>query len=180
MVDGVSGVQNCRSMHPLTHLLLALMITLGAGCGSTPRAGPASSTPPPEASPEADDQERATAEVLITVRDIDWASRTYAVGGETCEVHDGEAEWNRGDGDQGYLWVTEPTFGDLTGDGTEEAIIMTLLNTGGIGRFSSVLIFHMVDGSPVLLEELPGGDRGDGGLDNAGLCPSLSTLSAIM
>jgi hypothetical protein len=55
-------------------------------------------------------------------------------------------------------------YGDLDGDGTEDAVIKTLENTGGTGNFSNAIIFTMKKGKPVVLAEFIGGDRGDGGI----------------
>jgi hypothetical protein len=87
--------------------------------------------------------------------------------GEEYRVSGGEMSWSRGDEDRGYFWVAEPDFGDLNGDGIEEAVIITLLNTGGTGRFTSVQILELRDGIPHLIAEIPGGDRGDGGIGDA-------------
>jgi hypothetical protein len=58
-------------------------------------------------------------------------------------------------------------YGDLDGDGKDEAIIKTIQNTGGSGNFSNAIIFTMKNGKPVVLTEFVGGDRGDGGIISA-------------
>jgi hypothetical protein len=58
-------------------------------------------------------------------------------------------------------------YGDLDGDGNEEAVIKTIENTGGAGNFSNAMIFTMKKGKPVVLTQFVGGDRGDGGIITA-------------
>jgi hypothetical protein len=63
-----------------------------------------------------------------------------------------------------YFEVTDVTYGDLTGDGHDEAIVQTMCSTGGTGRFDEGFVYGMKDGKPVLLGEIPGGDRASGGV----------------
>jgi hypothetical protein len=63
-----------------------------------------------------------------------------------------------------YFEVTDVTYGDLTGDGHDEAILQTMCSTGGTGRFDEGFVYGMKDGKPVLLGEIPGGDRASGGV----------------
>lgn len=62
--------------------------------------------------------------------------------------------------------VKPALYGDLNGDGKEEAVIETLCNTGGSGQFSQAYIYTMKGGKPSLIAEVKGGDRGMGGIDN--------------
>ncbi|HKH47187.1 MAG TPA: hypothetical protein VKM72_21230 [Thermoanaerobaculia bacterium] len=63
-----------------------------------------------------------------------------------------------------YFEVREIVYGDLTGDGSDEAIVRTLCSTGGTGRFDEGFVYGMKDGKPVLLGRIPGGDRASGGV----------------
>jgi hypothetical protein len=63
-----------------------------------------------------------------------------------------------------YFEVGEVLYGDLTGDGRDEAVVRTLCSTGGTGRFDEGFVYGMKDGKPVLLGRLPGGDRASGGI----------------
>ncbi len=73
---------------------------------------------------------------------------------------------NRGD-DKIFFDVRSVTYGDLTGDGRDEAVVLTNCNTGGTGQFSEGFIFTMRNGRPVLLTRIAGGDRAFGGLASA-------------
>lgn len=66
--------------------------------------------------------------------------------------------------DRLYFTVTDIAFGDLNGDKNDEAIVLTVCNTGGTGNFSEGFVFGMKAGKPSLIARIPGGDRGYGGL----------------
>ncbi|MGI8669543.1 MAG: hypothetical protein ACR2J3_06780 [Aridibacter sp.] len=63
-----------------------------------------------------------------------------------------------------YFSVGNFLYGDLNGDGKEEAVVSSDCNTGGTGQFSEGYIFTIKNGKPVLLTRIEGGDRGFGGL----------------
>jgi hypothetical protein len=63
--------------------------------------------------------------------------------------------------------IFEISYGDLTGDGKDEAIILSVCNTGGTGNFSEGFVYTMKAGKPALIANIPGGDRAAGGLRSA-------------
>lgn len=69
--------------------------------------------------------------------------------------------------DRFYFKAYDAEYGDLNGDGKDEAVILSVCNTGGTGNFSEGFIFSMKTGKPFLLARIPGGDRADGGLRSA-------------
>lgn len=69
--------------------------------------------------------------------------------------------------DRFYFKVFEISYGDLNSDNSEEAIVLTVCNTGGTGNFTEGFIYSLKDGKPVLYTKLPGGDRAEGGLRTA-------------
>lgn len=107
-----------------------------------------------------------------SIRSIDWANRTYT-GGDTgsVTVKDGEAELEI-DPEmpemRGWFNVSSPSYGDVDGDGVEDAIVITTYNGGGTGNFTTGQVFALRPGAsePVVIGEIPGGDRGDGGLND--------------
>jgi hypothetical protein len=148
-------------------LALALLPSALAACGGTPGAAtvPANRT-------------AAAAGTGPSVRSIDWLNRTYASG---YAVENGVYEYafdehgNQVSGDyqskdpdayipRGSFTVNPPLFADVTGDGIEDVIIFSVENGGGTGRFSAIDVYTMRDGREVVLGEIPGGDRGDGGI----------------
>ena len=85
-------------------------------------------------------------------------------------VKNGEfAEEKQQDGyvDRFYFTVREISYGDLNADGRDEAIVLTVCNTGGTGNFSEGFVYEFKTGKPTLAARIPGGDRAYGGLRSA-------------
>jgi hypothetical protein len=107
------------------------------------------------------------------VRAIDWQNRAYTLGelGEVT-VKDGHADFALSDDDKvvaagpgsGSYRVERPLFGDIDGDGVEDAVITGVVSTGGTGHFSDIRIYTVRAGNVVEIGGIPGGDRGDGGI----------------
>src|SRR6185437_10777726 len=64
----------------------------------------------------------------------------------------------------GFFHADPPVYGDVDGDGVEDAIVITIDNGGGTGMFDAAHVFTMRGGALTELAVVPGGDRGDGGL----------------
>lgn len=89
---------------------------------------------------------------------------------ETIKVEDGEYAYEKledGYTDRMYFKVSAPEFGDLNGDGKDEAVLISVCNTGGTGNFTEGYIYSMKGGKPELIARIPGGDRAYGGLRSA-------------
>lgn len=63
-----------------------------------------------------------------------------------------------------YFSAFEVVFGDVDGDTADEAIVLTVCNTGGTGNFSEGFVYAIKDGQPALIARIEGGDRAYGGL----------------
>lgn len=102
------------------------------------------------------------------IRAIDWQNRTYRLDElGPVAVKNGEGEFHHPadeDAVGGTYTVAHPVFGDINGDGIEDAVVASVLSTGGTGRFSDIRIYTMKEGQVVELATIPGGDRGDGGI----------------
>jgi hypothetical protein len=152
-------------------LLGPALATLGA-CGHTAAEAPLANRDP--------------APPMSGVRAIDWRNRTYeleAIGPVT--VKDGRADFALDDdgklaradaqgsvasGDTpGAFRVEPPLFADIDGDGSEDAVVTSVLGTGGTGQFSAATIYTVRDGKVAALAEIPGGDRGSGGIRRVAL-----------
>lgn len=75
-----------------------------------------------------------------------------------------------------YFNIFSVTYGDLNGDKKDEAVILSVCNTGGTGNFSEGFIYTMKAGKPTLLARIPGGDRAIGGLVSAKVENGLLTV----
>jgi hypothetical protein len=112
------------------------------------------------------------------VRAIDWQNRTYVLDElGPVAVQGGHAEFGLSEDNKaveagpgsGSYEVAPPLFADLDGDGVEDAVICSVLSTGGTGHFSDIRIYTMRAGKLVELATIPGGDRGDGGIRHVAL-----------
>lgn len=65
---------------------------------------------------------------------------------------------------RGFFSVRSITYGDLNGDGRDEAVVIVLCNGGGTGNFTEGLIYTMRGGRAVVLAGIEGGDRSDSGI----------------
>lgn len=120
-----------------------------------------------------------TACAQAQIRKVDFRNFTYTpyCAGDPDEgepqrltVKDGEYSFEKqedGYVDRLYFNVFEVAYGDLTGDRRDEAIVLTVCNTGGTGNFSEGFIYSMDGGQPKLAARIPGGDRAYGGLRTA-------------
>jgi hypothetical protein len=159
--------------------LLSPVLVVAAACGakSAPRGGGLENTPGARAADR-------------SIRAVDWQNRAYDLGDQhvgftTYAVKNGEYSFvmltdgsvmERAAYDRlypngsplfeasGYFKAVAPVFGDITGDGAEEAIVTTYEDSGGSGYFSTTWVFTMRAGQPVVLATIPGGDRADGGI----------------
>ena len=113
-----------------------------------------------------------TAHGQSDIRKVDFKNFTYLAHcvSETPQkvtVKDGEfSEEKQEDGyvDRFHFSVFDIAYGDLNADGRDEAVVLTICNTGGTGNFSEGFVFAMKTGKPSLAARIPGGDRAYGGL----------------
>lgn len=106
------------------------------------------------------------------IRKVDFLNFTYqpACIQESEKINARNGEYSRGSADDPsadrvYFKIMDVVYGDLTGDGQEEAVVTTLCNTGGTGQFTDGIIFTMRGGRPTVLGSLGMGDRAYGGID---------------
>lgn len=110
----------------------------------------------------------------FTIRSIDFANFRYPsrfvgeAGG--FRLRDGELLPKRKDeiGRPLDMWLklVNVTYGDVTGDGADEAIVDLGWITGGTAMPDLVYIFTLSHGKPKLLWAFETGDRADGGFKN--------------
>lgn len=97
------------------------------------------------------------------VRQVDWKNHTFGEG-QAMKLVNGEWERQDPEGWTESLSLAQTLFGDLDGDGREEAVVHTVYSGGGTGRFDEVAIYQETAQEPKKIGQLPGGDRGDGGV----------------
>ena len=61
------------------------------------------------------------------------------------------------------FYVAGVTYGDLNGDGMDEAVVLTDCDVGHSARYNEAFLYAMRKGKPVMLSRIDGGNRADGG-----------------
>ena len=115
------------------------------------------------------------AQAQTEIRRVDFKNFTYEAlciseTPEKITVKDGEFLEEKGEDsyvERFYFNAFGFTYGDLTGDGKDEAAILAICNTGGTGNFSEGFVYGMRNGKPELIARFEGGDRAYGGLRDA-------------
>jgi len=120
----------------------------------------------------------ASAPQAASIRNIDFANFVFTL--DPCDVSpeqvctvrlvDGERlpssdqaqrdPWIR---DQLWVHLDFVHYGDVTGDGQDDAVVRFGWNAGGTGQFSQLLVYGLVSGEPAILATFPTGDRAQGG-----------------
>ena len=109
------------------------------------------------------------------IRKIDFKNFTYkpfCVGDEPKNITVKDGEFLEEKQEEGYVdrfsfTIYSIKYGDATGDGNDDAVILSNCNTGGTGQFTEGFVYELKDGKPSLVTRIPGGDRAYGGLDDA-------------
>ena len=109
------------------------------------------------------------------IRSIDFKNFTYqpyCAGDETQTITVKNGEFSLENKmqdyvDRLYFNIMSVAYGDLDGDRSEEAIILSSCNTGGTGNFSEGFVYKLRNSKPVLIARIKGGDRAYGGLRTA-------------
>lgn len=101
------------------------------------------------------------------IHGIDFRNFVYSPAcveqGLTVTARDGVFE-SQGQDDRIYFEVRKVSYGDLNGDGVDEAVVETNCNTGGTGQFSDGTVFVFRGNRAVPVASLGIGDRADGGI----------------
>ena len=107
------------------------------------------------------------------IRGVDFANFTYDLSGSDCQMFGRRVKVRNGEfgnfgGDGGFGIDTNVVYGDLTGDGQDEAVVRTAC--GLMHPVEQAYIYTMLNGKPVLLTRLQSGERGNGGILMGHLC----------
>lgn len=97
---------------------------------------------------------------------FDWANHTFQMGDASHTLKNGEWEHEPTTDDEmaQSLSLTGVHAIDIDRDGIDEALVALHHWPGGAGRFDELRLYRHTPTGPVMIAEIPGGDRGDGGI----------------
>ena len=101
---------------------------------------------------------------FATIRDAGLCNARYAIYGQTVRFHDGNVkELVKGE-DRMFIegGILNILYGDLTGDGKDEAVVLIGYRLGGTGFFTFANVYGIVNGELTMLGRINGGDRAYG------------------
>jgi hypothetical protein len=112
-----------------------------------------------------------------SIREIDFKNFSYSklptgkCSMSKVRVHDGKygsvANFSPRVTPRGGCWavnVGQIEYGDVTGDGREDAMVVLYAEAGGTESSNDVFVYSLRNGRPVLLWKFETGDRAEGGL----------------
>ena len=107
------------------------------------------------------------AETFVGIEAIDFENYTYPLQGRSYKLVGGYYAGNSAQGAQWELRVAEvPSYGDLTGDGRNEAVVVLSYGPVGGPHTVEVRVYTLRGGRPALLTTLPAADTLDCELDH--------------
>ncbi len=116
----------------------------------------------------------------VDVRKVDFKNFTYKLSCGSADkvspvtVKNGEYSDDKDSiGDRVYLKITDVIFGDINGDRKDEAIVLYSCGSGASYVYIWGLIFTVQNNKPVLLTEIEGGNKGDGGFHDVKIAKNL-------
>jgi hypothetical protein len=105
-------------------------------------------------------------EAVTNIRQVDFRNFTYRLWGNyTVEARGGSGVLQKGaEPADPVIASIQTAYGDLTGDGEDEAAVIVWFMAGGNGVFSQGFVYGVKDGKVRLIAEFEGGDRAQNGL----------------
>jgi hypothetical protein len=97
-----------------------------------------------------------------SIRQVNLKDAAYQEAVRTLHEYWGTDDWVQESNVQEFQ--TNIAYGDLTGDGSEEAAVQVHYTMGGSGSFTGVFVYTLQVESPKLMGTVKGGDRAQGGI----------------
>ena len=139
----------------LPQLIIIVLLSALAPAGVAPQARSRRRVPPP------------AAESVVGIEVLDFENYTYPLNGRTYKLVGGYYAGDTAQGAQWELRVAEaPFYGELTGDGKNEAVVVLSYGPVGGAHTVEVRVYTLRGGRPALLTTLPLADTLDCELDH--------------
>ena len=115
----------------------------------------------------------------VDFRNFDYASSCTGEGEPTRIIHVSKGQANNQDED---FWVDKPVYGDLKGDGQEEAVVVLSCHPSGMSPnevSSEIFVFEMAARGPKILEKIPPSNWGGRRVERATLSGKYVVVSYL-
>ena len=157
-------------------IFLSLLLLITASCGMEPRtSSPRASTPPSGVKPAQSRSAGQAPQQFTDIRQVDFRNFTYVVDSscvddsEPLRVTNGEY---RDESRKTYFSIADVVYGDLTGDGRDEAAVRIYCEASG-GRVSEAYIYTLRDEQLKQIATLDPGHGAFGGIISIAISKQL-------
>jgi putative lipoprotein len=112
----------------------------------------------------------------LTIQTVDFKNFTYNPSCSKSPIRVKNGVYERTKPDRFYFKIGNIAYGDIGGDGSIEATVLSACNTGGSGVFSEGFVFGIVNGQAHQLAVISGGDRAWGSIQSATVTNGLLSI----
>ena len=111
-----------------------------------------------------------------TIQSTDFKNLTYRPSCSKTPIRVKNGVYERTKPDRFYFKIGNIAYGDIGGDGSTEAIVLSACNSGGSGVFSEGFVFGIVKGQVTQLATISGGDRAWGSIQSVTVTNGLLSV----
>lgn len=120
--------------------------------------------------------QKTSAATSLTIQATDFKNFTYRPSCSKSPVRVKNGVYERTKPNRFYFKIGTIAYGDIGGDGSIEATVLTACNSGGSGVFSEGFVFGIVNGQVSQLATISGGDRAWGSIQSATVTNGLLSV----
>lgn len=112
------------------------------------------------------------------IRGVNLKDAAYRDAAREMHEYWGNDDWVQESNIEGFQ--VRPAFGDLTGDGVEEAAVQVYYGMGGSGSFTGVFVYSLDNRTLKRIATVKGGDRSEGGIKSARIAGKQLIVESYM
>ena len=120
--------------------------------------------------------QKPSAATPLTIQSADFKNFTYRPSCSKTPIRVKNGVYERTKPDRFYFKIGNIAYGDIGGDGSTEAIVLSACNSGGSGVFSEGFVFGLEKGQVTQLATISGGDRAWGSIQSVTVTNGLLSV----
>lgn len=120
--------------------------------------------------------QKPSAGTPLTIQSVDFKNFSYRPSCSKNPIRVKNGVYERTKPDRFYFKIGNIAYGDIGGDGSTEAIVLSACNSGGSGVFSEGFVFGFVKGQVAQLATISGGDRAWGSIQSVTVTNGLLSV----